>query len=53
VLAAGFELVSESALLANPQDPHTQGVFDPSIAGHTDQFILKFRRPLAPAARPQ
>jgi predicted methyltransferase len=53
VLAAGFELVSESALLSNPHDPHTQGVFDPSIAGHTDQFILKFRRPLAPAARPR
>jgi predicted methyltransferase len=49
VLAAGFELVSESAVLANPQDPHTRGVFDPSIAGHTDQFFLKFRRPRAPA----
>jgi predicted methyltransferase len=45
VLAAGFELVSESAALANPEDPHTEGVFDPSIAGHTDQFLLKFRRP--------
>ncbi len=50
VLAAGFELVAESALLANPQDPHTKGVFDPSIAGHTDQFLLKFRRPLLPVA---
>jgi predicted methyltransferase len=49
VLAAGFELVAESPVLANPQDPHTRGVFDPSIAGHTDQFLLKFRRPPAPA----
>jgi predicted methyltransferase len=46
VEAAGFELVAESPLLANPADPRTAGVFDKSIAGHTDQFILKFRRPL-------
>jgi predicted methyltransferase len=46
VLAAGFELEAESSVLANPADPHTQNVFDASIAGHTDQFILKFRRPL-------
>jgi predicted methyltransferase len=51
VMAAGFELVAESSILANPADPHTAGVFDKSIAGRTDQFILKFRRPLAdPAA---
>jgi predicted methyltransferase len=50
VLAAGFELVGQSSVLANPQDPHTKGVFDASIAGHTDQFLLKFRRPLAGAA---
>jgi predicted methyltransferase len=43
--AAGFEYVGESKVLANPADPHTSGVFDPSIQGHTDQFILKFRRP--------
>jgi len=48
VLAAGFELLAESDLLANPSDPHTKGVFDASIAGHTDQFLLKFRRPPAP-----
>jgi predicted methyltransferase len=45
VEAAGFKFVSESAILANPEDPHTAGVFDPSIRGRTDQFILKFRRP--------
>jgi predicted methyltransferase len=48
VLAAGFELEAESAILANPDDPHTVGVFDKSIAGHTDQFLLKFRRPAEP-----
>jgi predicted methyltransferase len=45
VEAAGFTLVAESRLLANPADPHTANVFDGSIAGRTDQFLLKFRRP--------
>jgi len=45
VEAAGFVLEAESDLLANPDDPHTKGVFDASIRGRTDQFILKFRRP--------
>ena len=49
VLAAGFELEAESDVLANPADPHSAGVFDKSIVGHTDQFILKFRRPLQAA----
>jgi predicted methyltransferase len=45
VEAAGFKFVGESRLLANPSDPHTAGVFDPSIVGQTDQFIFKFTRP--------
>lgn len=45
VEAAGFELVGESHLLANPGDPRTKNVFDESIRGKTDQFILKFRKP--------
>jgi predicted methyltransferase len=45
VEAAGFVLEAESDVLANPADPHTKGVFDDSIRGRTDQFILKFRRP--------
>jgi predicted methyltransferase len=44
VEAAGFKFVSESSILANPADPRTARVFDPSIRGHTDQFILKFRK---------
>jgi predicted methyltransferase len=43
--AAGFKFESSSAVLANPKDPHTAGVFDASIRGKTDQFIFKFRRP--------
>ncbi|HEY5410309.1 MAG TPA: methyltransferase [Caulobacteraceae bacterium] len=43
--AAGFRLVAESDVLKNPNDPHTKMVFDPSIRGHTDQFVLKFQRP--------
>ncbi|HXA36875.1 MAG TPA: hypothetical protein VNW26_11110 [Steroidobacteraceae bacterium] len=45
VEAAGFKFEGESAILGNPADPHTAGVFDPSIQGRTDQFILKFSRP--------
>ena len=47
VEAAGFKFESESAILANPADPHTATVFDKSIRGHTDQFIFKFRKPKA------
>jgi len=45
VLAAGFVLDGESATLRNPADPHDVAVFDPSIRGKTDQFILRFRKP--------
>jgi predicted methyltransferase len=51
VLAAGFELVAQSDLLRNPADPHTSAVFDPSIRGKTDQFLIKFRRPAEAARR--
>jgi len=45
VEAAGFKFDSESSILANPADPRTAKVFDATIRGHTDQFILKFRKP--------
>lgn len=45
VEAAGFTFDAESSILANPADPRTAKVFDPTIRGHTDQFILKFRKP--------
>ena len=47
VQAAGFKLEAESSLLANPADPRTSDVFDKSIRGKTDQFVLKFRKPAA------
>jgi predicted methyltransferase len=45
VEAAGFVLVGESKVLADPADDHTKKVFDSSIRGKTDQFIFKFRKP--------
>ena len=45
VEAAGFKLAAEDdKLLGNPDDPHTENVFR-GIRGHTDQFVLKFRKP--------
>lgn len=46
VLAAGFELVEESKLLANAGDDHTWMVFTPGKRGTTDQAVFKFRKPL-------
>lgn len=48
VLAAGFVYDGQSDLLRRPDDPHTAKVFDPSIRGKTDQFILKFKKPVHP-----
>jgi predicted methyltransferase len=45
VLAAGFTLDAESSILANAGDDHTKGVFDPSVRGHTDQFLYRFKKP--------
>jgi predicted methyltransferase len=45
VTAVGFKYEGESNALRNPADDHTKAVFDPSIRGHTDQFIYKFRKP--------
>ena len=45
VEAAGFKFDSESSILANPADSRSARVFDATIRGHTDQFILKFRKP--------
>ena len=43
--AAGFTFVRESDAYRNPADPRTKLVFDPSIKGHTDQFIYVFKKP--------
>jgi predicted methyltransferase len=45
VESAGFVLDAESDVLRNPADPRTALVFDPSIRGKTDQFVLRFKKP--------
>lgn len=42
---AGFVYVAESGVLRRSEDSHEVGPFDPSLRGHTDRFLLKFRRP--------
>ena len=42
---AGFVFDGSSDMLRNPQDDHNKSVFDPSIRGHTDRFVYRFRRP--------
>jgi predicted methyltransferase len=44
VVAAGFEFVGASNVLANPADPKTIGIREADIRGRTDQFVLKFRK---------
>lgn len=45
VEAAGFVYEGESNVIRNPADPRTANVFDAAIRGHTDQFVMRFRRP--------
>jgi len=45
VESVGFKFVGESVVLHNPADSHSAKVFDGSVKGHTDQFMLKFRKP--------
>jgi len=43
--SAGFVFAGSSSALHNPKDPLNVPVFDKSIRGHTDQFVLRFRKP--------
>ena len=45
VEAAGFVFDSEAQFLRNTADTRTTSVFDPSIRGRTDQFVMRFRKP--------
>lgn len=45
VEAAGFVFDAESDVLRNAADTRTVSVFDPAIRGHTDQFMMRFRKP--------
>jgi predicted methyltransferase len=42
---AGFVFVGSSEVLRNPADDHTLLVFDPKVAGKTDRFVFKFKKP--------
>ena len=44
-MEAGFVLLEESDLYDNPDDDLETSVFDESIRGRTDQFLLKFEKP--------
>lgn len=45
VEAAGFKLEAQSPALRHAADDHTQRVQETGIRGHTDQFVLRFRKP--------
>lgn len=44
-LEARFELDGESDVLRNAADDYSRSVFDDKVAGHTDRFIFRFRKP--------
>jgi predicted methyltransferase len=45
VMAAGFEFVGASDVIANPADDHEAAVFEQGMHDKTDRFVLKFRKP--------
>ncbi len=44
---SGLRFDAATSVVANPADPHTAAVFDPSIRGRTDQFVFRFHKPAA------
>ena len=45
VLAAGFEFVGSSDVIANANDDHKARVFEQGLRDKTDRYLLKFRKP--------
>jgi predicted methyltransferase len=45
VTAAGFKFAGEGDALHRDTDDHTKPIFDPSVRGRTDQYMLKFVKP--------
>lgn len=45
VMAAGFEFVGSSDVIANPSDDHKTAVFEKGLHDKTDRYLLKFRKP--------
>jgi predicted methyltransferase len=46
LVAAGFEYVGESNLLANAKDDHKSRVENDTVPENVDMFILKFKKPM-------
>jgi predicted methyltransferase len=42
--AAGFAVDGESDMLAHAADDHAKMVFDPTLRGKTDQFVIRLRK---------
>lgn len=42
--AAGLSVIRTSSIHRNPEDPLTNSVFDPSIQGRTDKFVILFEK---------
>jgi predicted methyltransferase len=45
VKSAGFRIEAKSDVLRNPDDDHSKNVFDPTIRGRTDRFVMRLRKP--------
>jgi predicted methyltransferase len=45
ITKAGFVLAEETDLLENAKDPLNVNVFQQELRGHTNQFVLKFKKP--------
>jgi predicted methyltransferase len=51
VTSVGFKLVDEGTFLRRPTDDHTLPIFDKKVQGQTDQYALKFVKPLGRTKR--
>jgi predicted methyltransferase len=45
VMAAGFQFVGSSHVIANPADDHKKAVFEEGLRDKTDRYVLKFQKP--------
>jgi predicted methyltransferase len=46
VEAAGFKLAGEGKFLRRADDDHSLSIFDKKVQGHTDQYALRFVKPV-------
>ena len=52
VTSVGFRLVAEGSFLRRPTDDHRLPIFDEKVRGHTDQYALRFVKPLSAGRAP-